>query len=160
MLKKPHSLIYKKAYGTYKGMLTRCNYTKALNYYRYGGRGIEVKISRENFIDWYIKKSKGYLNYTVDRIDNNGHYEINNIRLISRRANIQKAYIEIKKIRKISLQNCKRANEKRKIQVVIGEKRFSSLNEAGRFYGCQAYIKNRIRKYDSKMPNGTKILTN
>jgi len=47
----------------------------------YQRKGIELRISREEFVGWY---SENYFkNGVVDRIDDKGHYEIGNIHLIT-----------------------------------------------------------------------------
>ncbi len=59
--------------------------------------GIEVKITRTDFIAWAIPQYKSWfaeypgITPSIDRIDSNGDYEINNLRLLSRYDNIQAA---------------------------------------------------------------------
>jgi len=48
---------------------------------RYTRKGIKIKIEKSVFIDWYIKH--WFKRCRVDRINNEGHYEIGNIQLIS-----------------------------------------------------------------------------
>ena len=45
-------------------------------------RGIECRMTREGFVEWYIPRY--FVGCLLDRIDNLGHYEIGNIQLISR----------------------------------------------------------------------------
>lgn len=74
-------------YQTWITMIKRCNNPKCKSYINYGGRGISVckewvKTPKE-FIECCLKKGwkKGL---TIDRIDNNGNYEPNNIRFTTK----------------------------------------------------------------------------
>lgn len=49
---------------------------------RYVEKGIQVKITQEDFTSWY--KANWFEGCLVDRIDNNGHYELSNLQLLSR----------------------------------------------------------------------------
>ena len=95
---KPESRQYHKQYNkTLRGnlryvwhnMLHRCNNTKHKRYKDYGGRGVKVKFT--SFNDFYnhvvneLKTDPHGL--TIDRIDNDGHYERGNIRFVSRAEN-------------------------------------------------------------------------
>lgn len=154
------------AYIRFSGIDARCNNPNATNFKRYGGRGIRCLITRKEFDVWFFINAEklGYADtfprsVEIDRIDNNGHYEFSNMRLISKTENIRKAYREVDKIREVGLANMLRANNLRKIRVTIGDKEYSSMNEAATSLGkCRAYVKNRIRYYDSKMPDGSSIV--
>lgn len=67
-------------YRIWSGMKTRCYNTASKDYDRYGGRGIEVcdrwKDSFENFLE--DMGSRPSPDHSIDREDNNGHYEPNN----------------------------------------------------------------------------------
>lgn len=71
----------------------RCNNPKCSNYKYYGGRGIECRFENaDSFICYVIgilgfdtlEKLKGL---TIDRINNNGHYEPGNIRFVTHKEN-------------------------------------------------------------------------
>lgn len=68
-------------YRVYHGMLSRCYNEKLNNYHRYGGRGVRVcgrwLESFENFLSDMGERPEGK---SLDRIDNNGNYELSNCR--------------------------------------------------------------------------------
>ena len=74
-----HGLTNHRLYSTYRGMISRCNNPKDRSYDNYGGRGIRVLFSSlEDFINKMDTSYKEGL--TLDRLDNDGHYEISNCR--------------------------------------------------------------------------------
>lgn len=148
---------FKAAYYRFNALRGRCENPKTVSYPRYGGRGIECRIERNEFIEWFLREARGDFTLEVDRIDNDGHYEIGNLQLLTHAENVRKGYRQVPKIARVGLRNMKLANGEREICVRVGDRMFPSLNAAGRAFGCQAYIKNRIRKYKSKMPDGTLI---
>lgn len=86
-------LTQKRYYDTIRGhisciwhnLLTRCNNKKFKYYKHYGGRGIKVKFdSFEDFYDYVVNELKADpRGLTIDRINNNGHYERGNIRFVT-----------------------------------------------------------------------------
>lgn len=83
-----HGLSQKEPlYCVWRSMRDRCYNKNNSSYNRYGGRGIivcdEWKNNVELFYNWMV--SNGYKKgLTIDRIDNNGNYEPNNCRVISK----------------------------------------------------------------------------
>lgn len=82
-----HSLSYSKLYKVWNGMKTRCYNKNFIYYCNYGGRGITICYEWLNdfeiFYKWAI--SNGYEEgLTIDRINNDGNYEPNNCRWITR----------------------------------------------------------------------------
>jgi len=67
----------------------RCNNPEHKFYKYYGGRGVQFKFkSARHAIDFYIRKFgeklKNNPHLSIDRIDNNGHYEPGNVRLATK----------------------------------------------------------------------------
>lgn len=66
-------------YRCYHNAAGRCNNPKNRNYRNYGGRGIEFRFS--NFDEFLAHVGlKPSPEYSLDRIDNDGHYEVGNLR--------------------------------------------------------------------------------
>lgn len=77
-----HGQTKTKAHRAWSDMKTRCLNKNYKNYHRYGGRGIEV-------YPLWINNFQAFINciglpptssHSLDRIDNDGHYEPNNVR--------------------------------------------------------------------------------
>jgi hypothetical protein len=92
-----HGLINHPLYSKWKGMKMRCNYNKMAGFDRYGGRGIKVcKEWNDNFYPFYLwAKDKWSKGLELDRIDNNGDYEPNNCRFVSRLENSRNRAVSI-----------------------------------------------------------------
>lgn len=68
----------KRLYWVYHDAKRRCNNPKHHSYHNYGGRGIQFKFN--SFEEWLDHMGPRPSGYEMDRIDNNGHYEIGNLR--------------------------------------------------------------------------------
>ncbi len=64
---------------SYRAAKERCERVKHVAYARYGGRGIEFRFSSFNEFFAELGPKPG-ARYTVDRINNDGHYEAGNVR--------------------------------------------------------------------------------
>src|SRR5919109_3646724 len=74
----------------YDAMVQRCERDTHKQSHDYKGRGIKVLFeSREAFVRWALKKwpDTNFKGLEFDRIDNNGHYAPDNLRLVTPREN-------------------------------------------------------------------------
>jgi hypothetical protein len=74
----------------YDAMVQRCERDTHKQSHDYKGRGIKVLFeSREAFVRWALEKwpDTNFKGLEFDRIDNNGHYEPDNLRLVTPREN-------------------------------------------------------------------------
>ena len=96
-----HNMSYSKLYKVWQGMKTRCYNPNFIYYCNYGGRGITIcnewKNDFSKFYEWAI--NNGYKEgLTIDRINNDGNYEPNNCRWVTRaEQNRNKRYTKRKK---------------------------------------------------------------
>jgi hypothetical protein len=83
----------------------RCRNFRSSNYRNYGDIGIECRFTRENFISYMILSfpDTDFIDLDIDRIDNFGHYEIGNLRVVSRAQNLRNKstnkYVDYKGVR-------------------------------------------------------------
>ena len=85
-----HGMSKATIYRKYVSIKNRCLNLKAENFPRYGGRGIKIYPEWiDNFQSFYDYVSAlphfGEKGYSLDRIDNNGNYEPNNLRWADRK---------------------------------------------------------------------------
>jgi len=77
----------------FESMKQRCNNPKNNRYHCYGGRGIQCNFVSANDFIYYVKNVLGITklnqikNLQIDRIDNNKHYERNNVRFVTAKEN-------------------------------------------------------------------------
>lgn len=89
---KTHGMCGTRFYKIWEAMKRRCNSPKACGYHNYGGRGIGYCDEWENFNNFYKEmyhsycdsvQENGEKDTTIDRIDNNKDYCLNNCRWLS-----------------------------------------------------------------------------
>ncbi|GAF95477.1 unnamed protein product, partial [marine sediment metagenome] len=73
---------------------SRCNNINDNSYSRYGGRGIKCRITAEEIKKlWFRDKAYEMEKPSIDREDNDGHYEFGNCRYMELVENIKRAHI-------------------------------------------------------------------
>lgn len=77
--------IQRKAYALYQCQMQRCYNKNKPIYKRYGGRGLTVDYSREDFIAWFEKNISLFQggDPTIGRLDHSRGYSFDNIRIES-----------------------------------------------------------------------------
>ena len=75
----------------YDAMVQRCTRETHVSWRNYKGRGIKVMFTREEFIRWALAKfpDTDFKGLDFDRMDNDGHYETGNLRLVPRSVNLR-----------------------------------------------------------------------
>lgn len=80
-----------RLYRIWSSMKTRCSNPKAINFHRYGGRGISFTDEWVNFTPFKLwAESNGYTeDLTLDRVDNSRGYSPENCRWVTNAENCQ-----------------------------------------------------------------------
>lgn len=119
----------------YQAMVQRCHSDTHCSDEHYRGRGIKVLFeSREHFIRWALDTwpDTDFKGLDLDRIDNNGHYSPDNLRLVTRSENLK------------NRRRCRKPrgkDNKNSKQVVIEGTLFDCMGDAAEYYGvCRAVI--------------------
>jgi hypothetical protein len=93
---------FQRVYKNWTSMKQRCFNPKEKNYKNYGGRGITVcdewKSDFQAFYD-YVSKLPNFnkRGYSLDRINNDGNYEPNNVRWATQKEQINNSRIVLKR---------------------------------------------------------------
>lgn len=86
----------KQIFNMWRNLMARCSNPKHPSFKDYGGRGIKVCERWQSFENFLSDNWEDYYSYkqlvgdsrkkmTIDRIDNNGNYEFNNVRFVSQK---------------------------------------------------------------------------
>lgn len=74
----------------------RCSNPKLKGYYRYGGRGIKCFLTPDEIHRLWIRDGAAKMRKpSIDRIDNDGHYEFSNCRFIELSANCARVKLDL-----------------------------------------------------------------
>ena len=84
-LQRTHGMSKHKAYLSYKSARTRCTNQNQPAWKYYGGKGIKFLLP--TFPEfWSLMEASWFEGATLDRIDYDGHYEIGNVRWVTKKA--------------------------------------------------------------------------
>lgn len=155
---KKHNLTHTSLHNRWKAIKQRCFNPKNKSYVNYGGRGVKLCnewFEFEAFYKWCIEN--GYKeDYQIDRIDNNGNYEPNNVRFIPVKSNNRNrritAFVYVKD-KKIALGDLEEIFEKHNIK--IPSSRFKSKTVSLRFLYNESTRENGIAKLEIMLTQET-----
>jgi hypothetical protein len=104
-----------RIYKIANDILGRTRNTKDTTYKYYGAKGILCKFEGINDLYEYLKSLPNYNSkMTIDRIDNSGHYEVGNLRWVTRKQNCRNRstnfIVEYKGLKLSLTEMCERLN--------------------------------------------------
>lgn len=79
-----HGYSYTRTHKTWSSMLERCRNPNNTVYAYYGGRGIQVCDRWQKFEDFLADMGERPIGMSIDRIDSDGNYELDNCRWATR----------------------------------------------------------------------------
>lgn len=81
-----HGMTKTRPYRIWNHMLQRCENKKDKDFKNYGGIGINISLKWHNFNLFWNDMKEGYSNkLSINRIDNNGNYELGNCNWVSQK---------------------------------------------------------------------------
>jgi hypothetical protein len=85
-----HGLRFSRTWRIWRNMKSRCYNPNIKQYKNYGGRGIIVSEKwKDDFLAFYKDVGDIPEGYSIDRIDNNGNYEPDNVRIATAKEQCQ-----------------------------------------------------------------------
>ena len=82
---------------SYRAAKARCQNKKRYGYKSYGGRGIKFLLTKEDIKTLWARDAANLTRPTLDRINNDGNYELQNCRFIELSENVRRGYLLRKK---------------------------------------------------------------
>jgi len=80
-------------FGNHHKAKQRCTNPKEPYYEKYGGRGVKFLMTVKDFKHlWFRDKAHDMKRPSIDRIDNNGHYELSNCQYLEISENCRKSH--------------------------------------------------------------------
>ena len=86
-VKRYQSTIIGHLRHVFNDMKRRCSDSKCSCYKYYGGRGIRLEFTFDELYNWCTKNSIDPRGLEIDRIDNNGNYNLDNIQFVTHKEN-------------------------------------------------------------------------
>lgn len=132
---------YRPWIRAFAGIHARVNYKKVHNYHLYGGRGIKMLMTRDDLkYLWFKDKAYEMKRPSIDRIDPDGHYSIENCQYLELSENIAKK----RSLRCENHPNAKLTNKNViKIRKQYKSGKFTAL-QLGKLYGVDASVISKI----------------
>lgn len=91
-LLKARMLLERPWYWSWIAAQARCNNPKHERYPAYGGRGIKFLMTEAQIEHLWFRDNAELMDHpTIDRINNNGNYEVSNCRFLERADNLRKS---------------------------------------------------------------------
>lgn len=133
--RKTHGMSRTPTYDVWAKMISRCNNPKDFDYQEWGGRGITVCAQWLDFPKFFSDMGTKPEKLTIDRIDNDGNYEIGNCRWATRTEQNRNQRTKKNNKTRVSGVEWSRKNHKYRVRISANNKRyhigsFATLQEA------------------------------
>lgn len=132
-----------RAVCKYNSMLARVRSTREKEK---AYKGIKVLVSKEDFVRWYMPRD--FVGASVDRIDNKGHYTLENMQVIPMRDNIIKARHQSVRAHD-GVNVCYKCGQEKPLEMFVKHKKYYT----GRLNICKKCHAQQQREYKLKKMN-------
>lgn len=140
-LRSTHGMANSSEYRIWGGIIDRCRNPNNNNWHNYGGRGIEVRF--KSFEEFYAEIGpRPHPLLTVDRINNNGHYERGNLRWATRSQQVKN-----RRSFKNRITHCKRGHELTPENVSISKRGYRRCKKCNALKTAEYVANNRELAY-------------